>query len=143
MACNRPFEYDTLPLVLLYEAFGMFKDRCNAAPSERALVFLNELTVAACEWFPDENQRRATIRSLFQERLNIRFHEEKVPNTEYTTVGNFMAIFVPDESGYALNQAILYYSRFLCELIDDHRRLYNFKTCFPCILMVDMGMSVL
>ena len=26
--CNRPFETDTIPLVLLYEAFGIFKDRC-------------------------------------------------------------------------------------------------------------------
>ena len=150
MACNRPFEYDTLPLVLLHEVFGMFKDRCNAAPSEQALAFHNKLTFAACKLFEDEDQRRSTIWALFQEYLDIQFHEEKVINTEYTTDGNFVVNVMPaaiwgckNETRHALNQAIIYYSRFLIEALKDYRQFYNCNTCFPCILIVDMGMYAL
>ncbi len=152
VACNRPSEYKTLPLVLLHEAFGIFKDRCKAAPSERAIAFLNELTATAkvCEWYQGETQRGSAIRSVFQWRLGVQFHEEKVPNTECTTDGNLVCIVMPaaiikceDHTGRALDQAILYYHRFLDEALAHHRHFYNFNTSFPCILMVDMGMSAL
>ena len=39
IACNRPFEYNTLPHALRHEPFGNIKDRCKAVPSERALAF--------------------------------------------------------------------------------------------------------
>jgi hypothetical protein len=146
------FEYNTvtLPLVLLHEAFGIFKDRCKAAPSERALAFLDELTAKVCEWYQEETHRRSAIRSMFQWRLGVQFHEEKVPNTEFTTDGNLVCIVMPaaiikckDHTGHALDPAILYYCRFLDEAPAYHRHFYNFNTSFPCILMVDMGMSAL
>jgi len=85
IACNRPFEYNALPLVLLHEAFGIFEDRCKAAPSERALAFLNELTAKVCEWYQEETQCWSAIRSVFQWHLGVQFQEEKVPNTEFTS----------------------------------------------------------
>ena len=44
---------------------------------------------------------------------------------------------------HALNLAILNYPRFLYEVLIDHRHFFNFNTSFPCILLVDMGMSTL
>lgn len=148
IACNRPFEYNTLPLVLLHSAFGVFKDKCKAAPSERALAFLDELAVKACNWYQEETERRSAIQAVFAKLLGIRFREEGISNTEYTTDGNLEVTIMPaaireckNHSGNALNQVIIYYTRFLREALD--RRFYNFKTCFPCILIVDMGMSTL
>jgi len=48
IGCNRPFELDTIPLVLLHESFGIFMDRCERPPSEEALACLNELSPVAC-----------------------------------------------------------------------------------------------
>jgi hypothetical protein len=133
--------------VLLHEAFGIFKDRCKAAPSERALTFLGELTAEACKWYQDETKRRSAIRSVFEEHLGVRFHQEQVPNTESTTDGNLTVIVMPPAirecRDHALNLAILNYSRFLYEALIDHRHFFNFNTSFPCILMVDMGISAL
>lgn len=94
IACNRPFEYNTLPLVLHHEAFGVFKDRCKAPPSERALAFLDELTAKVCKLYQEETQRRSAIESMFRDHLGVRFHE-KVPNNEYTTDRNLMVIVMP------------------------------------------------
>ena len=128
----------------------MFRDRCSTTPSKRAVAFLDELTTPACDWYPDENQRGSAIRSVFQEHLDIRFHAEKVPNSNFTTDGNFAVIVMPaairesqKETGNTLNQAILYYTQFLHQALSDHRHFYNFYTRFPCILMVDMGMSTI
>ena len=85
---------------------------------------------------------------MFGKLLGVRFREEKVSTTEYTTDGNLEVTTMPaaireckNHSGNGLNQVIIYYARFLQEALD--RRFYNFKTCFPCILIVDMGMSTL
>lgn len=91
IACNRPFEHNTLPLALLHNAFGIFKDRCKEAPSERALTFPGKLTAETCKWYQDETKQRSAIQSVFEEHLGIRFHQ-KVPNTESTTDGNLMVI---------------------------------------------------
>ena len=150
IACNRPSEYNTLPVEFLHEAFGMFRGRCSTTPSERAFNFLNELTIPACDWYTDENERGSVIRSVFQEHLDIQFHAEKVPNTKFTTDGNFAVTVMPaairesqKETGIALSQAILYYSKFLLQALSDHRHFYNFYTTFPCVLMVDIGMSTI
>ncbi len=143
IACNRPFEYKTLPLALLHKAFGIFTDRCKAAPSARALEFLNKLALTTCVWYQEETQRRSAVQSVFQKHLGIRFDSGKIFNTEYTTDGHLVVNIMPaaireckNNSGNALSQAIIHYSHFLLNAVTP-----NFKTTFPCILMVDMGMS--
>ena len=145
------FEYNTvtLPLVLCHEAFGKFKDRCRA-PSERPLTFLDDLTIQACRRYQEETQRKSAIQSVFRDHLGVRFRAEKDPNTEFTTDGSLVVTTMPaairecrNETGNVLNQAILYYSQFLSQALADRRQFYNFNTSFPCILMVDMGMSLL
>ena len=149
IAYNRPFEYNTLPLVLLHEAFGIFKDRCKAAPSARALAFLNELAVQACKWYLDKTSRRSAIQTVFAHSLGLQFRE-KVSKTEFTTDGNLVVIVMPaavreckSYTGNALSQVIRYYCRFLEVALIGRRHFYNSNTSFPCILMVDMGMSAL
>ena len=149
IACNRPFEYGTLPVALQHEAFGIFKDRCKAPPSKRSLLFLDKVAFKACEWYKEETQRRTAIQSAFEE-LDIRFHVEKVPNTEFTTDGNLVINIMPaaireckNHSGHALNQVILCYTRFVLEALSDPQRSFTLDTTFPCILMTDIGISVL
>jgi hypothetical protein len=75
---------------------------------------------------------------------------EKVPNTEFTTDGNLVINIMPaairecnNHSGHALNQVILYYTRFVLEALTDPHRPFTLDTTFPCILMTDIGISVL
>ncbi|KAF8349607.1 hypothetical protein F5887DRAFT_1279875 [Amanita rubescens] len=147
IAFNRPFEPFTIPLVLLHEAFAIFKDRCEKAPSARALVCLSELVPVACKWHDHELTRRTEIQSILEQHMGLRFCEQKVPGTEFVTGGNLAFIVIPaalreckNEHGDALNnQALLYYANFLSKALNHPRRFYNFNTCFPSILMIDMG----
>jgi len=148
-ATARSSEYNTIPLALVHKAFEIFTDRCKAAPSRRALDFLNELTPKTCEWYEDETQRRSAIQSVFSEHLGILFSEKKIPYTEFMTDGCLMSNVIPaaireckNEKGPALNQAILCYSGFLRDVLLNPRRPRNLNTCFPCILMVDIGMCL-
>jgi hypothetical protein len=149
IACNRPFEADTVPLVLLEEAFAIFKRRCDRAPSDEGLACLGALTPLACQWHDLETQRREEVRSILREYLNLRFDEQKVAGTEFTTDGNISVVVMPaairgcnNEHGGALNEAIGYYGRFLSNALEDRARYYNSKTRFPSILLVDIGMSL-
>jgi len=78
--------------------------------------------------------------------LGARFHKEKISGTEYTTDGNLDVNIMPaaireckNDSGHALNQVILYYTQFL-QGVFNHG-FYHSNTSFPCILMIDIGMS--
>ncbi|KAK2460464.1 hypothetical protein APHAL10511_007511 [Amanita phalloides] len=146
IAFNRPFEPFTVPLVLLDEAFAIFKDRCEKVPSERALICLNELVPVACEWHGVELARRTAIQYIIAQHTGLRFHEQKVPGTEFTTDGNLTIIVMPaaireckNEHGDVVNQAILYYANFLSKAHEDLHHFFNFNTRFPSILMVGMG----
>ncbi|KXN93307.1 hypothetical protein AN958_00231, partial [Leucoagaricus sp. SymC.cos] len=145
ICCNRPFESYTLPLALLHEAFSIFRARCKAAPSKRALDCLKDLAPVACKWYDSEIQRREQIRSVFKEQLGLGLYEQKVTGTEYMTDGNLFNVMpaaireCKKEEGAALNQAILYYGKFLLNALEHRHRYYNFDTHFPCILLVDMG----
>ncbi|KAI0252373.1 hypothetical protein BJV78DRAFT_350633 [Lactifluus subvellereus] len=146
ITCNRPFEYDTIPLVLLHEAFGIFKDRCEAAPSEQALACLEELAHVGCKWYASEAIRRPEIQSVLQKHMGLRLHEQKVPGTEFTTDGNLITIVMPaairecrNEHGDVLFQVILFYGNFLNKALEDPLCYHNCDTRFPSILIVDMG----
>ncbi len=150
ICCNRPLEIATIPLVLLHEAFGIFKDRCLQRPSKAAIACLNELAPTVCVWYRGEMQRRDAVINVLRKHLCLVFHVEKVLATEYITNGNLTVAIMPasvreckNEDGNLLNQATLYYSNFLKYAFDCPENFYNFNTCFPCILLVDMGMSAL
>lgn len=146
VACNRPFEFTTIPLVLLHEAFGIFKDRCRLAPSKQALLCLSELACAVCDRYDLEVQRRTKIREVLEIRMVISLVEQKIPGTEFVTDGNLAAIIMPaaireckNEQGYVLSQVIASYGVFLSQALENPRRL-NHNTRFPSVLIVDMGM---
>lgn len=131
--------------MLLDEAFAIFKDRSEKPPSESAFACLNELTPVACEFYDIEPHRRSRIQSVLNthglDALNV-------PETESRTDGNPEIKVMPaairgckNEVGDGFNQVILYYAQFLRKAFDDPLHFYNFDTRFPCILMVDMGMS--
>ena len=147
IGCNRPYETDTIPVALLHPVFGIFKDRCKEPPSELALSLLNAINPVACEWQDFEIQRRSVVREMFQRYLGLNFLEQKIPGTEYATDGNLSAIVMPtaireckNEHGEPLNQAILYYANFLKYAFVAHQ-YHNVDSRFPCILLIDMGMS--
>ena len=99
-------------------------------------------------WYEKETQRRDAVQNVLRKHLRLTFHPEKVPGTEYITDGNLTVVIMPpcvreckNEEGNPLNQATLYYSNFLKYAFDRPENFYNFNTRFPCILVVDMGMS--
>ena len=148
IGCNRPFESDTLPLVLLHEAFGIFENRCETAPSERALTCLMELAPVACEWHDDGHKRWLEIQTVLEPGLGLRFHTEKIVDTELTTVGNLVVTIMPaairackNDTRDSLDRVTLCYGHFLDKAMEHPLLFHNFDTRFPCILMVDMGMS--
>ncbi|KZP18102.1 hypothetical protein FIBSPDRAFT_1028522 [Athelia psychrophila] len=61
IGCNRPFENDTIPINLLDQTFGLFKDRCRKPPSTKAMTLLIELASAACEWYKSEDLREQAL----------------------------------------------------------------------------------
>jgi hypothetical protein len=145
VGCNRPFETDTIPLELLDQAFAIFKDRCRAEPSKSTLAGLMELARVGCMWHELEDQRRDETIMVLRKATGLFFHAEKISKTEFTTDGNLPippAIHeCKNEHREALNEAISYYGRFLIDAIKDRLCYYNYDTCFPSILIVDMGTS--
>ncbi|ESK86345.1 hypothetical protein Moror_5052 [Moniliophthora roreri MCA 2997] len=144
--CNRPFVYDTVPIELLHEAFGHFKDRCSTPPSKKAVAFLAELAPVACKWYGTETERRTEVQRVFEKYTGLLFHAEFVPGTSYITDGNLAVTVMPasireckNEYGAALNQAIVYYAKFLIQAHSHSHSYWNYNTRFPCILMVDSG----
>ncbi|TDL21489.1 hypothetical protein BD410DRAFT_293162 [Rickenella mellea] len=56
IGCNRPFVYNTIPLVLLHEAFGIFKDKCETPPSDQHSPVLTNSPF----WYANGTSRRPT-----------------------------------------------------------------------------------
>ena len=62
IGCNRPYEKDTIPIALLDEAFGIFKDKCEGLPS---LTLLNELSYTSCRWYSSQPARQVAVQEVF------------------------------------------------------------------------------
>ena len=139
---NRPFEFHSIPIALLQKEFGEFRDDCEAAPSVQAQKLSRQLTVAACEWHENESARVRMVYDIFTEYAELYLAPGKIPGTAYSTDGNLLAHIVPPairecrlETGCALFEAIGYYANYLRYKIDVS------GTCFPCVLMLDVGKS--
>ncbi|KAF7970321.1 hypothetical protein HWV62_24398 [Athelia sp. TMB] len=151
IGCNHPFENDTVPICLLDETFGLFKDRCRRPPSTKAMTLLVELASAVCEWHNSEDSRKLALRRLFKSKAELSFMEEVITvvveetdsTIECTTDGNLSSNIMPaailgckNESGRALYQAILYDSRFLDIALSTYAYC---DSRFPCIILLDTG----
>lgn len=140
VCCNRPFEFDTIPIALLQEEFGHFKDDCQVTPSAKAQELLQNLTVVACEWHDSETDRRSEVQSVLDDKADLYLSAETISGTEYKTDGTLKGKIMPpsireckNESGCALFEAISYYVQYL-------KQKLSFRgTRFPCILFVDIG----
>ena len=146
VAYNRPYDRNTIPLVLLHEAFAIFEDRCQEEPSNKALFCLTELAPVACRQYDSEVTRRAAIRAVLETCMDLSLPEQKVPGKEYVTDGNLSVVVMPaairvceNEHGNTLNQAIAYYGQFLSQALGHSLRFYNYDTRFPSVLILDMG----
>ncbi|KAI0293993.1 hypothetical protein BC826DRAFT_1013672 [Russula brevipes] len=146
VAYNRPYDRETIPLVLLHEAFAIFEDRCQEEPSNKALFCLTELAPVACRQYDSEVTRRAKIRAVLERCMDLSLPEQTVPGTDYVTDGNLSVVVMPaaireckNEHGNALNQAIAYYGRFLKQAYRHSLRFNNYDTRFPSVLILDMG----
>lgn len=142
---NRPFEYNTIPLELMDASYGVFLDRCEKPPSDRSLEFCMFLAHISCDRFENENGRMSAIQRLFKTKLDLDLHAEPVPGYKYTTDGTLPYRVVPaliqeckNDSGFAVNQAIAYYVKYLLNSFENYRW---YPTRFPSILMVDIGLS--
>lgn len=141
--CNRPFDYDTIPIELFQPEFGEFKKDCAKAPTTWAQKLLQKLTDSACKWYDNETARRSEIEDVLKD-AGLSLRAGPIGRTEYTTDGHSAVNIMPpaireckNESGCALHQAIAYYAQFLRIPLLHYRR-----SRFPCILMVDVGMSI-
>ncbi|KAF8343709.1 hypothetical protein F5887DRAFT_1206316 [Amanita rubescens] len=137
VACNRPFDFDTIPITLLQEEFG-----CKVLPSPKSQELLQALTVAACKWHENETKRRSEIQEVLNDVAGLNLAAETIAGTEYKTNGNLRVNIMPpvireckNEAGCALLEAIAYYVQFLVKVL-DRRRMRN---RFPCILLIDTG----
>ena len=147
VACNRPFNFDTIPISLLQKEFGLFLDdsSCKVLPSPKSQELLQALTVAACEWHENKTQRRSAFKEVLNNVAQLYLSAETIPGTEYTRDGNLKANIMPaviqackNEAGCALPEVIAYYVQFLVKVLDRRDRC----TRFPCILLVDIGKVV-
>ena len=145
VACNRPFDFDTIPITLLQEEFGLFMDDCKVFPSPKSQELLQALTVAACKWHEYETQRRSEIQKVLDDVAGLYLSAETIAGTEYKTDGNLRVNIMPpvireckNEAGCALLEAIGYYVQFLVKVLD--RR--GMRNRFPCILFIDTGKVV-
>lgn len=145
VACNRPFNFDTIPITLLQEEFGLFMDDCKVLPSPKSQELLQALTVAACKWYENETQRRSEIQKVLDDVAGLYLPAETISGTEYKTDGNLKVNIMPpvvrkckNEAGCALLEAIAYYVQFLVKVLD--RR--GMRNRFPCILLIDTGKVV-
>jgi hypothetical protein len=146
--CNRPFTYDTIPIELLEPSFGQFKDRCSKQPSDKGVAFLSELAPVACSWYAKDKMRIAEVKNVLEKYTGFQLHAEALPGTNNATNGNTAVIIVPgvireckNEDGHAINQAIIRYANYLSQALDNPKSYANYNTRFPCILVIDRGMS--
>src|SRR5712671_1592856 len=95
ITCNRPFESDTIPIVLLHEVFSNFKQRCKQAPSQGALAFMEELVPIACKWHGSEESRQSEILSVLGSHTGFFLRGQFVPGTTFHTHGNSPVCVMP------------------------------------------------
>lgn len=138
--CNRPFQYDTLPITLLQQEFADFGNDCVQEPSVTAIQLLEDLTVVACKWYDNEDIRRDEINEIFR-AANIPLSTDYIEGTSRKTDGNTRPVIIPalirvckNDKGCAPFQAIAYYANFVQAKVD-----FRQYTRFPSILMTDVG----
>ena len=111
IGCNRPYEKDTIPIALLDEAFGIFRDKCEDLPSETALTLLNELSYTCCSWYSSESARQVAVQEVFTRCSPLKFAPHVIVTNERqcTTDGNLPVHIIPasireckDSPGFAL-----------------------------------------
>jgi hypothetical protein len=129
---------------LLQPEFGEFKQDCAMPPTVWAQNLLQELTKAACEWHDSDNSRREAIQVVLN-KAGLHFPADAIRATGFRTDGNSRMVsdIMPaaireckNEYGCAVYEAVAYYAHFLEQVIIKYRH-----TRFPCILIVDVGMS--
>ncbi|GJJ11044.1 hypothetical protein Clacol_005275 [Clathrus columnatus] len=142
--CNRPFEYDILPIALLQQEFVDFRNDCTQEPSAMAIQLLEDLTVAACKWYEREEHRRDAIKDAISNTTNLSVSPGVIKGTTRTTDGSSEPVIIPaiirkckNNDGCALFQAIGYYTNFVHERLDLEE-----YTRFPSILMTDIGPQI-
>ena len=145
VACNRPFDYHTIPITLLQKEFGLFMEDCKDFPSPKSQELLQALTEAACKWYENETQRRSEIQKVFDEVAGHYLSAETITGTEFKIDGNLRVNIMPavvreckNEAGCALLEAIAYYVQFLVKALDR----CGMCDRFPCILLIDTGKVV-
>jgi hypothetical protein len=139
VCCNRPFEFNTIPIDLLQPEFGEFDQDCAMPPTVWAQNLLEKLTIAACEWQHSDSSRRSAIQAVFN-KAGIQFPSDIVRATGFKTDDNSQMVsnIMPPVIRGCKNQyeAVGYYARFLHQMLPKYRHAR-----FPCILMVDIGVS--
>jgi len=137
--CNRPFAFDTIPITLLQEEFAEFKSNCKLEPSVLAYQLADDLTMAACQWYPSKDMRRDRINAVLSTGLDVSWGH--IDGTSRTTDGNSKPVVIPalirdckNNEGCALFEAVAYYTNFLKGQLENQR-----YTRFPSILMTDIG----
>ena len=80
---NHPFESDTIPIILLHKAFGIFSDRYWASPSKQVLDCVGRLSSVGCKWYNTETDQRKAFWTMIVDYMGLQLHAKKVLNTDW------------------------------------------------------------
>ena len=140
--CDCPYDPYMLPIELYDNSFGVFKTRCCNPPSTYTRSLLEGLTVAACDWHELVIFRQQALQGVLKS-TDFLFDVEVGAGCKWTTDGHLDVNVMPAAiREWGLNQVISYYSKFVLEALESLRGYGNLSTHFPCVLMVDQGVSI-
>jgi len=114
------------------------------------MSFLKELAPIVSNWYNMEVEQRLEQRTYIHDilpgNMGRLISEHEVQGTEYVTDGNIFPFIMPaaiqeckNEQRHVLTKAIVYYAKFLIQALYNPLRFNNYDTCFPSILIVEMG----
>jgi hypothetical protein len=154
--CNRPIDYETIPLPLIHPVFGNFrKDFWTLVPDENDSAATRELAQEMCNVYDTEKARQESFVGWFS-RTYKRDMQTKVgpptsgsrqssalPETDghgFTSDGNFV-IFITEgklEAGSgALYQTMVYWTKLY--LASEDMQKHAGYSCLPAILIIYEG----
>jgi hypothetical protein len=151
--CNRPFDTTTIPLALLHEAFGNFRDeRDSFEPQAEENSFVESLRFEMTKFFKTEDERLRKFHECFGRYYSIRLQSTTIGGTKATTDGHAFEkdsatskwIILMTEAKNELAgsetdprfQAILYYRT----QVQTYETSMFGTCCFPAIIITYYGM---
>jgi hypothetical protein len=154
--CNRPIDYETIPLPLMHPVFGNFrKDFWTLSPDENDSAATRELAQDMCNVYDSEKARQQSFKGWFSKTYKRDMHTKVGPPTSgsrqspalpetdghgFTSDGKFV-IFITEgklEAGSgAQYQSMAYWTKLY--LASEDMQKHAGYSCLPAILIIYEG----